>query len=243
VRRYKNHRPVSKFLYAGIFIFFAGTLLSVLTDVSTPLIGLHQARVICGWLRWIGGFSTALGVVRTIFLRRKRKMRKAATDAAGLLGERQTADVLLQLDGSYRVFHRIFLYRRGVRQEFDHIVVGRHGVFHIESKNWKGDIDVSDHGVRRSVAGDFHDPIDQMKRHQNLITELLRDNGVVCDVTGILCFTNRHANLTGHSSKYKVIRLDSLLQTIHRQLHGPTIGKDEAERIAHVIQHHSQKHA
>jgi hypothetical protein len=63
----------------------------------------------------------------------------------GAVGEGLTADDLSKLPDTYSVFHD--LTHPSIGGNIDHIVVGPTGVFALETKNWKGHVNLSGQGV------------------------------------------------------------------------------------------------
>ena len=53
----------------------------------------------------------------------------------GLDGERLVGLVLEEIGSDRHVFHGLTLWQD---QDFDHVLVGPRGIFHIQTKNWRG---------------------------------------------------------------------------------------------------------
>ena len=197
---------------------------------------LWQGISTLGWIVLI------IGVLRTIYLRRQAAVVEKAKDAAGIRGERMTAEELEKLGPRYRTLNRFYLHHRGRVHEFDHVVIGPNGVFHVESKNWAGQIRISNSGVERSVQGEFHSPTIQMSRHHSLLEALLQDNGVSTDVVGILCFTNRNADVRGKNASYVVTRLHQLNGVIRDHATHKQLSPRDVARVTELIATNSRPH-
>lgn len=226
-------------------VILVGLALILLSYAGPALVSLHTTVLLTEvWqlLRLVGWILIAVGVIRTGVVRQRAQKVVTAKAAAGLRGELETARELARLDASYRVFNRIYVYHNGRRQEFDHIVVGPNGVFHVESKNWAGVIEVSDHGVHRSVEGGGHNAAEQMRRHHALLTGLLFDHGLRLPISGILCFTNRRAEVYGHASTFKYVRIDELVSSISAHRGTKHLDKRQVQNVTRLIAKYSESH-
>lgn len=241
-RNRHDQGPVSKLVFVGFAIFMGSIVLSFLTNNGVPSQASFQRSVMMSKIGALGWVIILIGILRTVFIRRKAASTQKEKEAAGLMGEVRTAQELSRLDARYKVINRFYLYHRGVRQEFDHVILGPNGIFHVESKNWSGQIHLSDHGVRRSVKGDFHDPVEQMYRHHTLLEGLLRDNGVTPDLVGILCFTNRNAELQGRLSAFLPLRIDQLVSAIANHVTTRPLTDQDISRIHGILAQNSEAH-
>lgn len=120
----------------------------------------------------------------------------------------------MELGGDYKVLNGLQVKAGAGAQEFDHLVVGPGGIFHIESKNWGGTVTFTDHGVDRSSDGPKEDPTAALYRHEYWLKELLRANKLQADLVGILCFSNPECKVVGGSPAFQTVKLDQLAQTI-----------------------------
>lgn len=165
---------------------------------------------------------------------------RAAITAAGAEGERHTAHQLRFIGGEYRVLHGLRVTAGQSTQEFDHIVVGPNGVFHIDSKHWSGDIEFSEKGVTRSNGGKNEDPTGQLYRHEYVLKELLRRSGMQAEVVGIICFTHPGCNLIGKSPAFETLKADRLLHFIKTYRSRRPLSAEQVRRIAGLIEEHGR---
>jgi membrane protein DedA with SNARE-associated domain len=202
------------------------------------------------FMHWIIWGAVALIVVYAVYkivqIRRKGGSKNGAksltgAEAAGLEGEKHTAHQLKYVGKEYRVFNR-----RRVRigqhvQEFDHIVVGPNGVFHIDSKHWSGEIEFSEKGVTRSNSeSKAEDPTGQMYRHEFVLKELLRHHQVKAELIGVICFTHPSCSIIGKSPAFETLKADRLLHLIKTYRVRKTLTAEEVQFIARLIETHSQ---
>ena len=169
-----------------------------------------------------------------------RSKESRSSEDYGYAGERDTAHQLKFIGREYRVLnHRRVSTRTGV-QEIDHVVIGPNGVFHIDSKNWSGEIRFTEHGVERSKDGQHNvDPTAQLYRHEYVLKELLRANHLKADVVGIICFTHKDCTIIGKSPAFATLKLDRLLHFIKNYRPKTMLNPQEVELIAELIEKHS----
>nr|WP_269432519.1 nuclease-related domain-containing protein [Paenibacillus sp. VKM B-2647] len=168
-------------------------------------------------------------------------VRKPSHEAAyGDEGERSTAHQLRYLGSEYRVLHNRQVRAGGGSQQFDHIVVGPNGVFHIDSKHWSGEVRFTAQGVERSKEGSHQgDPTAQLYRHEHVLKELLRDGGVQADLVGVICFTHPHCELVGSSPAFLTVKVDRLLHAIKTHKPKKPLSAGQVAGIERLIKEHS----
>lgn len=165
--------------------------------------------------------------------------RKNPKVKAGYVGEKNTAHQLRFLGSEYRVYNGRFVQARGNKQEFDHLVVGPGGVFHIETKNWGGEIKFTDKGVERTKEGHHEDPTAQIYRHEFVLKELLRGSKLQADVVGVLCFSNPDCTVVGESPAFATVKLDRLVHFIKTYRPKRPLSEGETKAIARLLEEHS----
>ena len=126
--------------------------------------------------------------------------------AAGIQGESATTRVLERLPDNYTVIQDVFVTYDGKTSEIDNIVVGKSGVFVIESKNHNGRIvgDFEDknwvqHKVGRGgtpYSEEFYSPAKQVGTHVYRVAKYLRSNGVHAYINKVVYFSNPAAVLS-----------------------------------------------
>ena len=124
---------------------------------------------------------------------------------SGISGEWVTAEELSLLPDDYTIFQDIEVEYDGKISEIDNIVVGKSGVFIVESKNHGGVIagdyedtywtqDKISRGGRL-YSKEIYSPVKQVSTHIYRLANLLRDNGVFTYVRGIVYFTNENTSV------------------------------------------------
>lgn len=157
---------------------------------------------------------TAVGLTAAYILYKVLGLRRDPKKAAGLAGEQMIARQLRRIGQDYKVLNGRYVKGGGSTQEFDHLVVGPNGIFHIETKNWGGTIAFTNHGMERSKEGHSQDPTAQLYRHEYVLKELLRSHKLQADVVGVLCFANPDCTLVGRSPAFLTVKTDRLIHTI-----------------------------
>lgn len=140
----------------------------------------------------------------------------------GRRGERSVQDVLETLDRrQYTAYHGVHLRSQDRQlpksQEFDHILVGPNGVFHLETKNWRGKVVIRPTGEWMRVKDDgtlypWENPAEQIERHRKVLLSVLRDPYVLLE--GHLVLTNPSTSVEGDHAGLSIIRVDQLKQVI-----------------------------
>jgi membrane protein DedA with SNARE-associated domain len=177
----------------------------------------------------------AVGLTAIYFLY-KILTRKKPKEMAGYVGEKNTAHQLENIGSEYHVLNSHHVKARTGSQEFDHLVVGPNGIFHIETKNWGGTVTFTANGVERSEEGHKEDPTARLYRHEFVLKELLRANKLQADVVGILCFSNPECTLVGGSPAFATLKLDQLIQTIQSHKPKHQLSAAEVKAISRLLE-------
>ena len=125
--------------------------------------------------------------------------------AAGIKGEKQTANLLSFLPKGYTVYQDVKVPFNEKTSEIDNIVVGKKRVYIIETKNLNGDItgSVEDTYWTQSKVGrrgtqyckEFYSPVKQVGTHIYRLANYLRANGANVYVKGMVYFTNEDSTV------------------------------------------------
>lgn len=172
--------------------------------------------------------------------RRKVVAREAGIREAGAAGERETAHQLSYIGREYVTFHGIKLRGGGRVQEFDHFVIGPNGVFHLETKHWKGKISFEKNGLFRD-GEPAADPTAQLYRHEYVLKELLRSEGQSAEVHGLLVFTHPQATVQGKPPAFTAVRADRLVHEIRERRSKRPLSKADIQRIAGLVRNAAVK--
>lgn len=182
-----------------IVAFFALLLVSAFCIAMYTMTNHNMILFCIGTLSLIvGSCVLAFGILKSDS--------KAKILKSGIEGEASTALTLAQLPADYTVVQDVYVTFDGGRSEIDSIVVGKTGVFVVETKNMNGyitgDIDDKDwvqHKVGRGGTPynhTFYSPVKQVNTHIYRLAHYLRKNGVRTYINGIVYFSNPEGAFT-----------------------------------------------
>lgn len=142
----------------------------------------------------------------------------------GAQGERLVAEHLKGLESPYIVLNDVKL--PGVHGNIDHVVLGKNGIFAIETKNHKGLIRCNgDEWVQEKVGlrgtryvGVLRNPSRQVKRNAFLLKKFIEEHAnTAVYVNPIIVFTNKEAVLELNNPTIPVLRPEGLCHFIKKQ--------------------------
>lgn len=126
-------------------------------------------------------------------------------------------------------------------QEFDHLIVGPQGVFHIETKGYKGQIVIDKNGkwytkkANGNEVESLESPVGQVIRHSNILKSFLGEVPVI----DIICMANKELIMQGENNcPIKVVQTDMLLNYIQNYESGKSFDEESIEIIADLIDSH-----
>ena len=128
-------------------------------------------------------------------------------------------------------------------QEYDHILVGTGHVVVIETKHWRGNIQIRPDGkwMRDNTAtGNYvgiQSPAYQMRRHEKLIKSILPEN---VSVHSLLCFSNDSVVIDGKpdSFEYPIIYVEQLQETLETIFSNDEHDSKRAQSLLDLIETH-----
>lgn len=133
-------------------------------------------------------------------------MQNTAIRRVGEVGEDATAHLISQLPQGYYGFRNVYVTYDGKQSEIDMVVVGKTGVFIIETKHLNGYVvgnyeshDWILHKIGRrggSYSKEFYSPVKQVGTHVYRLANFMRSQGVNVRVEAMVFFTNPNTNVT-----------------------------------------------
>ena len=168
---------------------------------------------------------------------------------AGVRGENSTLDILKKLPREYTIISNPVILNRGVSLELDFVVIGKNGVFIVESKNHRGIISGKTsksiwkqvkHGKNdRVYEKEINNPVKQSFRQGRKMLELFKDFDITADIYPILFFADSRAELriTDDANIDVSIFKDEteLLEFIQTTKGRKTVSKEELVKIIHLF--------
>ena len=139
----------------------------------------------------------------------------------GKRGERQVAKTLMRLPNGYTIFNDVYILENGKSSQIDHVVLSPHGIFVIETKNYRGWIygNEKDQYWIKNMYGtkyQFYNPLLQNYSHVKALQSLF--GFPMQYFISIVVFTD-HATLKGNYPHHNVINirdLNSLIKTYQK---------------------------
>lgn len=165
------------------------------------------------------------------------------------LGEKEVNYALKWLDKSYIKVSNpnnekaISLYNPEFideSQEYDHIIVGKQGVFNIETKNFAGKLIVDVNGnwirVRDNQMEGERNPIQQVRRHEKLLRSII---GSDIPIINIICMAHPKLIIEGvENCSVPIIKSDLLVEFIETYKSDINISEDEIKKCVTQIENH-----
>ena len=160
-----------------------------------------------------------------------RRTRFFSKSRKGEIGEERVKEILLNLPEGYHTLNDVVLKTENGTTQIDHIVISKHAIFVIETKNYRGDIYGNDNRKEwtQLIVTDvtyenswktytyvtknrFYNPVKQSLGHAIRVKNLLTDYPHL-PVLSIVVFSNE-ANLLNVTTSNYVINEKQLLNTI-----------------------------
>ena len=176
---------------------------------------------------------------------------------AGDSGEKTVEYSLKWLDRSYLKIPKASTGKYGVKcimianksfideaQEYDHIIIGKQGVFLLETKNYIGKIriDAGGNWIRQRYDSQteegMRNPFEQVQRHHKLMASILPDTVPIID---IITMSNAKVIIEGaEHSKVKVIKSDLLVDFIENYPCERTLSAEEIQSTYELVMKYVQ---
>ncbi|WP_061996019.1 nuclease-related domain-containing protein [Clostridium sp. ATCC 25772] len=169
---------------------------------------------------------------------------------SGIKGEDTTLQVLKKLKSSYTVLSDLKIKSDHNSAQIDTIVIGKNGVFIIETKNIFGFICGNGNDKTISISNKYYsngktnfkmyNPCRQVKTHIKKINKILKNLNVDCNVDGIIYFTNPNANVIFKSTPLKIFLHKTsggydMLNYISNSNKGKNLTKKEQSLVINVL--------
>lgn len=169
-----------------------------------------------------------LALIVILIAKRKRKIEMNK-------GEMEVNDVLEKITG-YRLLSNVMIKRQNGTSQIDHILIGRKGVFVIETKDFSGKIygdQYSKYWTQKlnGRKNTFYNPIRQNYGHVKALEEILKRRDIFIS---LIVFTNK-SKIKNIKSEVPVIQLKKLKKYIRKYKSDITLSKDEISEIYNII--------
>ena len=126
-------------------------------------------------------------------------------------------------------------------QEYDHILVCSAGIILIETKHWKGVLEIRDDGkwIRQNesnVASGEKNPKLQLRRHELMLQKIIPN----VKIYSLLCFSNEHLIINGKENfkDFPIITIEQLEDKLLEISSVNLYNDEEINRIVETINNH-----
>lgn len=150
--------------------------------------------------------------------------------------------MLEKLD-NYKVFNSFYLRSdNGVYQEIDHMVIGRNGIFHIETKAYKGNISIDDNGLwsrdKYDRIENMDNPASQIDMHELLIKKVLGNNYPIQSIVNIATELGETTIIGKENCRYPVVHYKDLQSYIMNFKSDKILTDEEIKKVSYMIHSH-----
>ena len=144
----------------------------------------------------------------------RKGMRRVESFFRGARGEERVANVLIELPDTYHVFHDFVVGGTHV----DHVVAGPTGVFSVETKNWRGRVEIVEGHILANGSLPSRNPAQQAQREADRVKARLAKLGFDVTVVPVVCFaSDSFVGDTRELGSAKIVNADSLVEWILTQ--------------------------
>ncbi len=190
--------------------------------------------------------GASLAIMQIGWVRYKKSRKNVDAYRKGITGEQTVINSLKNLDDNFYLINDIkFPHAHG---NIDHILLGPNGIFVIETKNYRGNIECNGdewHRLYKSIKGskDFimTSPSKQVKRNAADLKNFLIDAADIVKnmsfifINGILVFTESDIHLKLNNPTVPVLKAEELHDYINDFKTNNRFTNDELEFIAKLI--------
>ena len=194
LKKNKNKAFLTTALFGILFLAFSGLSAGMFVAILSEKSKLHIAFPIII-------FAIALVMLTCFFIFRK----KYNILLSGVRGENDTLAILKKLPKGFTIITNPVILNRGVTLELDFVVIGKNGVFIVESKNYRGIISGKTsspkwkqikHGKGDNVyEKEVGNPVKQAHRQGRRMLEMFRDFEITADIYPIVYFVDSRSEL------------------------------------------------
>ena len=194
LKKNKNRALFKSVLFVALFIAFFIMGIGILISGKT---NANEFRV---------ALPIIVFVLAFVFLICFFKFRKEyQVLLSGVKGENNTRNILKRLPKNFTVITNPVIQNRGVTLELDFVVIGKNGVFIIESKNYRGIVcgktsQQKWKQIKYGKGGNTYEkevgnPLKQAQRQGRRMSEMFRDFEITADVYSIVYFVDSRTEL------------------------------------------------
>ena len=213
----RNRKRASILLVSGILLILLAVILLVTISAPWPII-LIVLGLVCLWIS-------------------RNYFEIAFNYSAGIEGENAVVEALQVLDDNYYLINDVI--KTGWGGNIDHVLLGPHAIFAIETKNYSGDIRCDGDqwrkkGRRRLYTIDSASK--QARGNAKYLSSLIQEKtDLRIFVTPICVFTNPYSSLKLRKPTVNVLRLDELVTFIRETKSSTRLSESQMQVVAQCI--------
>ena len=197
--------------------------------LSFVLLGAFLSALVLGGHTWLFGALFVASLIAVIVYWRKG-MRRVESFFRGARGEELVAKVLVDLPDAYHVFHDFVMGGTHV----DHVVAGPIGVFSIETKNWRGRVEIVEGHILANGALPSRNPAQQAQREADRVKARLAKLGFDVTVVPVVCFaSDSFVGDTRELGSAKIVNANALVRWILAQ--PETLAASDLARLVQLM--------
>ena len=171
---------------AGEWARVRGTVLSLWPlFLSFVMLGAFLASLVIGSRTWLFGILFVASLI-SVLAYWKKGLRRVESFFRGARGEERVAGVLASLPDAYHVFND---FEAG-GDRVDHVVAGPAGIFSVETKCWKGRVEIVEGHVLVNGVLPSRDPLMQTQREADKVRAAIGKVGYDVTVVPVVCFAS-----------------------------------------------------
>lgn len=157
-------------------------------------------------------------------------------------------DFLKEYSG-YKVFNGFYIVAdNGRYQEIDHLIIGKNGIFHIETKSYKWGITILPDGTWKRTNWDtgeteiLDNPVSQMELHLLLLKNVLGDKYPITNIIAIGVKDRSEYSITGaENCRYPIVHYKDIVNYIENANTGISLTPEEISGLEQKILTHMSK--
>lgn len=216
---------------AGEWARVRGTVLSLWPlFLSFVLLGAFLASLILGSGTWVFGMLFVASLI-SVIVYWKKGLRRVESFFRGARGEERVAALLASMPDPYHIFND---FEAG-NDRVDHVVIGPTGVFSVETKSWRGTVEVVEGHVLVNGALPSRDPLAQAQREADKVRAAIGRLGFDVTVSPVVCFaSDTFASDTAQCGSVKIVNAAAIGEWFASQ--PETLPLSELSRLVQLLE-------
>lgn len=164
---------------------------------------------------------------------------------SGIKGEKLTLEILKKLNNNYIILSDLKIHYKNKKAQIDNLVIGKNGIFIIETKNVYGIVTGSGNNTYVNVLNNkkepyfkMYNPCKQVLTHKTKLNELLKLHNLNSTIEPIVFFSNYNTKVNIKNKNVHIFTEDNHCELIkHIRNFSPkhTLKKSEIDSIVNLL--------